>query len=296
MRVAVAQIKPYLADVEKNLKKHISFIKEAKKRGAELVVFPELSLTGYDLRDMVFEVALPLESDELSELKKVSKEEDISIVVGFIEESVEYKFHIASAYIEDGKILHVHRKAYLPTYGMFEEQRYAARGNRIKAFNTKFGRMAILICEDMWHPSAAYVAVCDGAVYLLAVACSPSKGVYTPKLASSDIWENFIRTYSELYGVYTIFSNRVGTENGLIFWGGSEVHSPLGNVKKASYFEEELLITDADIDDVRVARINLPIFRDERLDMTLRELQRIVAQREKLEGFVNFIDVLKKHF
>ncbi len=283
VKVALAQIRPKIGDLKFNLEKHIEMMEKAAKEGVKIIVFPELSLTGYNLQDLVFEVAQPLNGELITTLREKSRELNISVVAGFIEESPEYKYHIASVYIEEGEILHVHRKAYLPTYGMFEEQRYAARGNRIAAFNTKYGRFAILICEDMWHPSAAYVAVCDGAYVLLAVACSPSKGIYTPKLASADIWENFIKTYSELYGVYVLFSNRVGTEDGLIFWGGSEIHSPSGNITKANYLKEQLLIGYIDFNEVRKSRINLPIFRDERLDLTIRELARIRQDREKYE-------------
>ena len=174
-KAGLAQIYPVLGDVEKNFALLKDRIGKAKKRGAELLVFPELSLSGYFLKDMVPVSALRTSSPIIKELLKESKE--ISLAFGLVEESKEHTFYNAAFYLEDGKIKHIHRKVYLPTYGMFDEQRYFSRGNRIRAFDTKFGRFAMVICEDMWHPSAPYIAAQDGAEIILVPSNSPSRGV-----------------------------------------------------------------------------------------------------------------------
>jgi predicted amidohydrolase len=139
------------------------------------VVFPELSLSGYFLKDMVSTVAVRLDSAEVKQLKRLSRGR--ALVAGLVEETDDFRFYNSAVYIEDGEVVHVHRKVYLPTYGLFDEGRYFARGDRIRAFDTRFGRSATLICEDMWHPSSVYIAALDRAVLLYCPSTSPLRGV-----------------------------------------------------------------------------------------------------------------------
>ncbi len=274
--IAIAQINPVLGDLERNLALHEKTAEEAIGRGASLLVLPELSLTGYFLKDLVSSVALPMTSPILGRLRDLSRR--IDLVVGLVEESPEHLFYNAAIYLSMGEIQHVHRKVYLPTYGIFDEQRYFAEGGRIRTFRARVGRSAILICEDMWHPSAAYVASLDGMEILISPSASPGRGGLEAGkfFANARAWETINRAYAQLFTCYVIYANRVGYEDGACFWGGSEVIAPSGEpVAKAEYLSEEILVVEIDPAEVRRARTVNPLLRDERLDVTLRELERV---------------------
>ena len=146
--IAVAQIDPVLGDVQRNLRKHLDFASRAVKKGADLIVFPELSLTGYTLRDINLDVALkPGHSAVLKAL--ISRSKRISIVAGGVEESGSFGLYNSAFFLENGKLLGIHRKVYPPTYGMFEEMRYFSAGRSVKAVDPKLGRLGVLICEDL---------------------------------------------------------------------------------------------------------------------------------------------------
>lgn len=277
----VAQIKPTLGNVEVNLEIAERVIEEAREKGADLLVFPELGLTGYYLRDMVPVVAMHDEHLVISRMIEHSR--NISLAIGYVEESADHRFYNSALYLEDGRIIHRHRKVYLPTYGMFDELRYFAAGDSVSAFDTKFGRMGILICEDAWHLSAGCILSADGADIMIHMASSPARGMRAEQgLDIYDIWENLNRTYARSFCCYVIFASRVGCEDGLTFWGGSEVIDPdCRLVGKAKYLDEELLVVDIDSEKIRRAQMYTPVRRDERLLLTIRELRRI-AVGEKL--------------
>jgi predicted amidohydrolase len=167
----------------------------------------------------------------------------MAIVAGLVEESPDHRFFNAAAYFEDGTLRHLHRKLYLPTYGLFDEHRYFAQGETLRAFDSRFGRMALTICEDLWHPSTAYLAALDGAQILLCVSASPGRGLRPDGMfANAAAWEHLNRAYAQLYTCFVCFCNRVGYEDGTCFWGGSEVIAPTGEVvAKAPQLEEVLL-------------------------------------------------------
>jgi len=283
-RLAVAQVAPILGDVEKNLALHEKAAREAISQSVNLLVFPELSLTGYFLKDQVTSVALGGEGPALEALRNLSHR--VAMVVGFVEEAPGHRFHNAAAYLEGGEIRHIHHKVYLPTYGIFDEQRYLAAGGRIRAFDTALGRMAILICEDMWHPAVTGIAAWDGAEILLCPSASPGRGLgQAEPFQNSSTWERVIRAYGDLFTCFVVYANRVGYEDGACFWGGSEVVSPTGaSLGKARYLEEELLVVEVDAGALRRARIANPLLRDERLDLSVRELQRIIRVRDESPG------------
>ena len=164
--VALVQIKPKLGRVADNLALIQEQVEQTIAQKADLAVLPELALTGYFLKDLVPEVALTLDSPEISALRQLSRR--ISIAVGFVEVTADYQFYNSAAWFEDGELKHLHRKVYLPTYGLFDEQRYLGRGDRFRAFDTKFGRIGLLVCEDMWHLSAPYLLAMDGATTLVS--------------------------------------------------------------------------------------------------------------------------------
>ncbi len=291
-KIAIAQINPRLGDLRSNLALYEEKIRLGVKEGADLVIFPELSLTGYFLRDMVPNVALKLSAPEIGRLKKLSR--DIAFVAGLVEESPDYRFYNAAVYFAGGEIRHVHRKVYLPTYGMFDEQRYFARGDRVRAFDSKFGRMAILICEDLWHPSTIYLAALDGALAVLCPSTSPLRGITEgqPQDDNARYWELINRTYAETFGLFVIYGNRVGFEDGVGFWGGSEVVDPFGRrVVKANYYDEDFVIAEIALESVRRKRTMAPLLRDEDIDLTINELLRIrerPAHTEQVKGLKAF--------
>jgi predicted amidohydrolase len=279
LRLAAVQLAPVLGDCESNLARHLEWIATAREQGADLVVFPELSLTGYQLKDMVPDVALRLGGAELAPLREAS--ETIGVVVGLVEETPEHALYNAVVLLQGGEVVARHRKVYLPTYGMFDEMRYFAAGDRLGAVDTAFGRLALCLCEDFWHPSTAYIGAQDGAKLFIVPSCSPARGFTDEdRFRGTQVWELLNRHCAAAYGVFVCFVNRVGYEDGVNYWGGSEVIVPGGGlVAKAPYFDEHLLLADLDWNALRRERIATPLIRDERLDITLRELRRISRAR-----------------
>ena len=283
--VAAAQVSPRLGDVEANVALYEKTIAEARGRGADLVVFPELSLTGYMLRDMVSTVALRLDSAELKHLKRLSQK--IGIVVGLVEETRSFRFHNSAVLLDRGEIVTVHRKVYLPTYGMFDEQRYFARGTEVRAFDSRFGRGAILICEDLWHPSTAYLAALDDALFILCPSASPLRGVSEGHEQDDNAryWEMINGFYAATFSLSLVYSNRAGFEDGIGFWGGSEILDAAGErIAKARYYDADLIVGEIQPKLARRRRIAAPLLRDEDLDLTINELIRIRARPTRLEG------------
>ena len=267
-------MRPVLGDVEANLATHKRLIREARERSVQLLVFPELGLTGYFLRDVVPEVALPCDAPEIREL--IDAAGDMALILGFVEEDAHHRFFNAALFVEKGEVRAVHRKVYLPTYGMFDEQRYFAAGERVRAFNTAFGRMALLICEDAWHLSCGVILNLDLADMLVVISSSPARGVAGGRLGSAQRWEELSRVYARYFGFSVVFCNRVGFEDGVGFWGGSEIVAPGGEqIVKGPYHDEALVVAEIDRERLRRQRIFAPLLRDEKLHVTLRELERL---------------------
>ncbi len=274
--VAVAQVSPRLGDVDANLALYEERVAAARGLGANLLVFPELSLTGYFLKDMVSTVALRLDAPEVGRLKELSR--TVALVAGLVEETSDFRFYNSAVYFEDGEIVHVHRKVYLPTYGLFDEGRYFGRGDRIRSFDTKFGRSAILICEDMWHPSTVYIAALDHALTVFCPSVSPLRGFSdgTEQDNNARYWEMLNAMYAQTFSLNVIYANRVGFEDGVGFWGGSEIIDPSGaRLAKAQYYEEDLIVAEINLRSARRQRVMSPLLRDEDVDLTINELLRI---------------------
>jgi predicted amidohydrolase len=276
----LAQIKPKLGCVADNLATVKGEIAKAKEAGADLIVFPELALSGYFLKDLVPEVALRIDSPEISALVELST--GISIAIGFVEETDDYHFFNSALYLEDGKIRHLHRKVYLPTYGLFDEQRYLARGESFRAFDTKFGRFGMLICEDMWHLSASYILAMDGATTLICLSSSPARGIDGDSLGSASAWQKLVSTTAMFLNCRVLYSNRVGFEDGVNFWGGSEYIAPSGeSIVRGALLEEDFVTARVDEGALRRERIFSPMMRDENLFVTMQELGRIAHERRR---------------
>jgi NAD+ synthase (glutamine-hydrolysing) len=276
--MALAQIKTQLGNVEQNLEKHLSIIDDARRQGAELVLFPELSLTGYALQDLTPSVARQPTADDptFGPLLKASR--DLDILVGFVEADQRHRFFIATAYLSQGEVIHVHRKVYLPTYGLFDEGRFFAWGDRLRAFDTRFGRFGALICEDFWHASPPYLLWLDGADVLLLVSASPGRGLNDEERLESARWvERINQAYASLFTIFVAHTNRIGFEDGLHFWGGATVFDPDGvQIASGPYHEEALTFADIDLEQLQRTRIRLPLLRDERTALVHRELIRIL--------------------
>jgi predicted amidohydrolase len=276
MTLALAQINTVLGDVDANLEKHLELAKEARKGGGELIVFPELSLTGYVLQDIAATVAHRPNADDPLFRKLLKASNDLDMVVGFVEEDERYRFYIASAYLSSGKVVHVHRKVYPPTYGIFDERRYFAAGDSFRAFDTRFGRVGILICEDFWHASSPYALWMDGADIMLFTSASPGRGVTEEILGSAKWVETVNQTYAGLFTTFVAHANRVGFEDGLNFWGTSTVFDPDGKlIAQAPADQEGLTLAQLDLAQLKRTRIRLPLLRDERMDVLQKELKRI---------------------
>ena len=274
----LAQIKPKLGCLADNLALIEERIQLAIADGKELIVFPELALTGYFLKDLVPEVARRLDSPEIRRLVELSRR--ISIAVGFVEVTDDYRFFNTALYLEDGAIRHLHRKVYLPTYGLFDEQRYLARGERFRAFDTKFGRMGMLVCEDMWHLSASYILAMDGATTLICLSSSPGRGIEGDSLGSASAWQQLSSTTALFLNCRVLYCNRVGFEDGVNFWGGSEYVSPSGeSLARGRLLEEDSVSATLDEGSLRRERIFSPMLRDENLFITMQELRRIERER-----------------
>lgn len=286
MKLALAQINKVLGVVERNLEKHLLFIQQARQQAADLVLFPELSLTGYVLQDLAPTVAhTPTKDDAIfSELLKASQK--IDIMLGFVEEDIRNRFFISSAYLSRGIVAHVHRKVYLPTYGLFDEGRFFAWGDNIAAFNTRFERTGMLICEDFWHISPPYLLWLDGADLFLFNSASPGRGLTAAPQLNTSMWvESINRAYASIFTSFVAHCNRVGYEDGLHFWGGSTVYDPNGTLLvKAPYHEEALVTTDLDLNELHRTRARLPLLRDERTALVQRELSRILAEKATYSG------------
>lgn len=273
MKVCLAQIKPTLGNVKINLELMIKKIDAAVEDGADIVVFPELSLTGYLIKDMVPAVAIK-KSTVPKELIELSKK--IGILFGAVEEDENFNFYNAAFYLEDGEVKHIHRKVYLPTYGMFDEFRYFSRGDKFRSFDSKFGRFGIIICEDAFHPSSAYILNQDGAQYLFMLTNSPTRGGQGEIPSNLMTWDNISKTYSSLYGMFVVFAHRVGYEDGVNFAGISKIYNPFGEVVgELPIFEDSAKTIELNSDDLRRAKIYTPTHKNEDIHLTIRELTRI---------------------
>jgi predicted amidohydrolase len=286
LRIALAQVAPRLGDLEANLARHHALIREARVGGAELVVFPELGLTGYLLQDLAAEVAMRLDDPRLTALAEETAG-GASAVVSFVEESGDHRLFIAAALLEDGAIRHVHRKVYLPTYGQFDERRFFAPGDTMRATPSRLGvGVGIAVCEDFWHLQTPQLLALDGAQILINISSSPGRDLAASNevgLGTATSWRTLMRTYAQLTTSYVVFVNRVGVDESMTFWGGSEVIAPSGApVFSAPFFADDLYFVDVRLEDIRRERISLPLLRDERLELQARELGRIVAERAGL--------------
>jgi predicted amidohydrolase len=249
---------------------------------AQLVIFPELSLHGYFLRDLTQEVALPIDHQLIQDL--VARSRDCSIVFGFVEESADHRFYNTAVFAEDGKILHAHRKVHLPDYGIFEEGRYFAAGDSIDVVQSKHGRFGLMICEDAWHLSTGWLQFIQGADALILPSASPARGVDTAdsEMSSQASWNTLVQAHALFFQSWVLHCNRVGFEDGAMFWGGSSVLDPFGEQLAAAGQEEEMLLADMELGPLRRARMTTPLRRDAKPELVRRHLARILQDPDAM--------------
>jgi predicted amidohydrolase len=285
LRIALAQLAPRLGVLDDNLARHREMLADARSGGAGLVVFPELGLTGYQLQDLAAEVAMAADDPRLVAL--AADAAGMSAVVSFVEEAPDHRLFISAALLEDGEVRFVHRKLFLPTYGLFDERRFFAAGDRLRATDSRLGvRLGLAVCEDFWHLAVPETLALDGAQILINVSSSPGRdlaAIHEVGLGTAASWRTLMRTYAQLTTSFVVFCNRVGMDETISFWGGSEVIGPSGDaVFTAPLFDEGLHFVDIEVGDVRRERIGLPLLRDERPELHLRELRRILADRTEM--------------
>lgn len=280
-RIALAQIDPAVGNLEHNVREHIRMIDRAREAHADLVVFPELSLTGYGIKDLNWDLAFRPDTPPAVLEPLLQTKNNPACIIGGVEESESFGIYNSAFLLDQGRLATVHRKVYPPTYGMFEELRYFSAGTRVRAFDSRFGRLGVLICEDLWHPSIPYLLTLDGARVIIALVASPTRlGGDTEELRSLEINRGNHQAYARLLSVYVVFCNRVGFEDGVNFWGGSSVIGPGGEmIAEAKAFEEDLVVADIDDEQIRRARRFSRHMLDENPQLTLQELQRITQLR-----------------
>jgi predicted amidohydrolase len=277
LRLGVAQLAAALRAVERNAE---AIAAAATAAGADLLLTPELSLTGYDLGDAVHRLALRAEPGTRLPVPALERAPGL-IVVGLPEHALRGPFNTAAA-LHAGAVVFRHRKLYLPTYGMFDEGRWFGRGTSVDAWSTPSGwRIGILICEDFWHPALSYLLAAHDIELLLVTAAAPGRGVWEAgqhgAFASADSWERIARTTAQLYGIYVALANRVGVEGGVTFAGGSLIVGPDGAVLgRAGERAETTLFAELTRAELERCRRPYAHARDEDHGLVARELARLI--------------------
>lgn len=306
MKVAIYQTSPILLDLKANLEDIITKIQHGREKGAKLIVFPELALTGYFVGQSYHEVALRLDSQEIKRLTSATK--GTAAVVGFIEESPSMNFYNSALVAVDGNIAFAYRKLNLPNYGVFEERKYFAPGKQVPVFKHHDFSIALFICNDLWHPSLPYLGVVQKADIFVSIYNS-SQGSMGSEFSNIESWGIINTFYSRIFGIYNICANRVGEESleekrtALVgspgqtkanedsaprceavtyrFWGGSEIINPYGQqIAKAALHTPDEIFGEISRNLLRQKRIMLPYLRNDDPYFTHRELQRILYEKK----------------
>ena len=304
MKVCINQTDPVLMDLKANLEDTIDKIAAAKEKGADLVVFPELSLTGYFVRERYHEIALRIDAPEIRRLVDATR--GTAAVVGFIEESRAMNFYNSALVAVDGEILFTYRKLNLPNYGVFEERKIFSGGKHIRVFKHKGLTIAPFICNDLWHPSLPYLGVTQKADMFITIFNS-SRGSMGDEPSNIESWNIINRFYSRVFGVYNLCANRVGCEvfedlrsktgaspddppaaaedDPFRFWGGSEIINPFGQaIVTAALFDPDVIFADISRELIRKKKILLPYLRNDDPYFTHRELGRILYKDKPPEA------------
>jgi predicted amidohydrolase len=259
LRVAAAQIETSLGHLAANLRKHLDWIERARAASIDLLVFPELSLTGYSLAASARDIALSRDAAPAREIAKAAG--PMAVTFGFVESGEDRKLFNTAMTIRGGDTLSAHRKVNLPGYGRLEEDRWFAVGGRIDTFQLAPGwSAATLICADLWNPALVHLAASRGADLVLAPISSAREAV--EGFDNPRGWSVALDFYAMMYGLPIVMTNRVGREEDLSYWGGSRVVDAFGRTNARSDADEALVIAEIARDDIERARMRLPTIRD----------------------------------
>lgn len=272
MRIGLGQIDCTLGDIDHNLNTMQGVVREAREAEVDLLVFPELSVTGYALNLIDEDLSLQPFDPKLQAL--LHEAGNMDVVFGFHEDAG-LRTYNSAAYTQSESLLHIHRKLYLPTYGPFEERKHFSPGQKMRAFATRHGTMAMLVCNDAWQPVLPFMAVQDGA-QILIIPTNSAEAPTSDGIENTEYWYDITRFYARMYQSYVVFANRVGVENNLRFWGGSQIVAPSGEVvAQAPRYDAALSVADVDLGLVTRSRRRAPLVREARLAMLCREFDRL---------------------
>lgn len=261
-KIALAQMGCRQADKEKNLKKIQEMAIKAKKSGAELIVFPELCVTGYVIRDQLYELAETVPGPSTHRIIDLAKKTGTHIAFGIPELSQKAKATIFNTAVLVGPqgLIGKYRKMYLPTHSVFEEKRYFRPGYQTAAFDTNLGKIGLIICYDLFFPEVSRLTRLEGAQLIVCISASPAiRRAFFETLTTARAMENT---------AFLAYVNLVGIEDGLQFWGGSRLIGPQGRIlTKAKYDEEDLVIGEVDYTELRSIEPFVPTLRDLRSEL-----------------------------
>lgn len=261
-KIALAQISSKPGDKKGNLRKIEQAAIEAEKQRAQLLILPEMSLTGYVIKDRIYELAEEIPGHSTRLVEKIAKETGVHIIFGMPELSPNTRatFHNTSVLVSPKGLVGKYRKMYLPTHSMFEEKRYFRPGYHTSVFNTEVGRIGLLICYDIYFPEVTRLARLEGAQLLVCISASPAvRRSFFEILTIARAVENT---------TFFAFVNLAGIEDGLQFWGGSRLVSPSGKVLvQAKYDEEDFVTYDIDYADIKPIEAFIPTLKDLRPEL-----------------------------
>ena len=275
MKVALISMRPKIADKKANLQTMEKYVLKTK---ADLYVFGEISLTGYRCKDELRNLAEPINGPSITHMKKVAKDKNCYIVFGLPlkDSNVEGLVHNSAVLIHPNGKVDTYNKWFLPTFGPFEEKLFFDEGESLKVFNTKFGKIGILICYDLFFPEICKAYSLQGADIMICISASPS--------TTRKYFETLLPARAIENTTFMIYVNLVGTEEDLVLWGGSQIYDPLGNLlAKSPYFKENVTTCEIDLEQIKVARANRPVIRDIRPEIyhDLYDVSRTHTKRTK---------------
>jgi predicted amidohydrolase len=262
IKLALAQISSKRENKNENLRKIEALTINAKEQAADLVIFPEMSLTGYVVRDQIYELAETIPGPSTKRIEDIAKKTGVHIIFGMPELSEKAKATIfnTAVFVGPEGLIGKYRKMYLPTHSVFEEKRYFRPGYQTASFNTSLGNIGLCICYDLFFPEVCRLTRLKGAQLIIAISASPAvRRSYFEILTAARALENT---------AFLAYVNLVGVEDGLQFWGGSRLISPTGDIlAKAKYYEEDFVTCEVDYSDLRAAEPFIPTLKDLRPEL-----------------------------
>ena len=284
MKIGAAQFASECRDVDANIRIHLDWIRRGHGEKLDLLVMPEMSLTGHYGTDDLLHAAMTCSDPRLIRLAEEAR--DMPVVVGFIEEGLAAQFYNTAAMLRDGRVIHLHRKVNLANYGKLEEGKHFATGRFVETYSLdKDWRAGLLICADLWNPALTHLAFLHGATLMITPVSSSIEAV-GPTFNNPGGWALAMRFYAMIYGAPCIMVNRSGVEKELTFWGGSRIVDPFGDEIAVAGSGEEMITADLDFDQVRKARYQLPTVRDSNIALVHHETSRLIDRL----GVPDFID------